>query len=120
MSDKATLDYLVQLENDTLLRLKENINQVLKINGLLNKLWVKYLNPVHGKGRWRERDFIITHKLRINALPTGSRTARGREGDRNCCAGCRSIETLNRQSRVHKEKTRTTRMLPRAGTEEGV
>lgn len=42
------------------------------------------------------RDYINAIKLRINALPTRSRTARGRaEIDRSCRAGCRCPETLN-------------------------
>lgn len=41
------------------------------------------------------RDFINITKLRINALPTRSRTSRGRRQDRLCRAGCNNIETLN-------------------------
>ena len=33
--------------------------------------------------------------MRINALPTRSRTARGRVKDRRCRGGCGQIETLN-------------------------
>lgn len=40
-------------------------------------------------------DFINLIKLRINALPTRSRTSRGRPKDRLCRAGCNQIETLN-------------------------
>lgn len=41
------------------------------------------------------RDFLQSCKLRINALPTRSRTARGRPKDRHCRAGCNRAETLN-------------------------
>ncbi|CAL7932763.1 unnamed protein product, partial [Xylocopa violacea] len=41
------------------------------------------------------KDFINSVKLRINALPTKSRSNRGRQGDRLCRAGCNAIETLN-------------------------
>ncbi|CAK9823991.1 Retrovirus-related Pol polyprotein from type-2 retrotransposable element R2DM [Anthophora retusa] len=42
------------------------------------------------------KDFINTIKLRVNAMPTRSRTARGRTSDRSCRAGCNAVETLNR------------------------
>lgn len=41
------------------------------------------------------RDFVNSVKLRINALPTRSRTARGRPKDRSCRGGCAAVETLN-------------------------
>lgn len=41
------------------------------------------------------RDFLQSCKLRINALPTKSRTTRGRPHERLCRAGCRGPETLN-------------------------
>lgn len=41
------------------------------------------------------KDFLQLCKLRINALPTKSRTSRGRLKDRACRAGCRAAETLN-------------------------
>ena len=40
------------------------------------------------------RDYINSIKLRINALPTRSRTSRGRPSDRTCRAGCNAVETL--------------------------
>lgn len=40
-------------------------------------------------------DFVNSVKLRINALPTRSRGARGRDFDRRCRAGCEVPETLN-------------------------
>lgn len=42
------------------------------------------------------RYFIHINKLRINAVPLRSRTARGRIRDRNCRAGCRAAGTLQR------------------------
>ena len=42
------------------------------------------------------RDFLHCIKLRINALPSRSRTSRGRyEIDRSCRAGCQASETTN-------------------------
>lgn len=41
------------------------------------------------------KDFINCGRLRINAVPTRSRTARGRTRDRRCRAGCMAAETLN-------------------------
>lgn len=56
------------------------------------------------------RDFLHMIKLRINALPTKSRTSRGRIADRTCRAGCREIETLGhilqRCHRTHDQRLR--------------
>lgn len=41
------------------------------------------------------RDFVNSCRARINALPTKSRTARGRNKDRECRGGCGKVETLN-------------------------
>ena len=41
------------------------------------------------------RDFVNSAKLRINALPTKSRSNRGRIADRLCRAGCNEVGTLN-------------------------
>lgn len=41
------------------------------------------------------RDFVNATKLRINAMPTRSRTARGRRRNRLCRGGCNAVETLN-------------------------
>lgn len=41
------------------------------------------------------RDFVNMIRLRINALPSRSRMARGRISDRSCRAGCNETETLN-------------------------
>lgn len=54
-------------------------------------------------------DFVHSIKLRISALPTRSRTTRGRDADRTCRAGCHGTpETLNhvlqRCSRTHGKR----------------
>lgn len=49
----------------------------------------------HGSRFLTGRDFINLCRLRINALPTRSRTTRGRMQDRRCRAGCLEQETLN-------------------------
>lgn len=41
------------------------------------------------------RDFLHCCKLRINAIPTKSRSSRGRANDRSCRAGCGVVETMN-------------------------
>ena len=41
------------------------------------------------------RDFINSCRIRIDALPTRSRTSRGRFRDRRCRAGCDQPETLS-------------------------
>ena len=41
------------------------------------------------------RDFVLTCELRINAMPTKSRTSRGRIHDRSCRSGCNAPETNN-------------------------
>lgn len=40
-------------------------------------------------------DFVNMSRLRINAMPTKSRTSRGRIQERLCRAGCNEVETLN-------------------------
>lgn len=48
-------------------------------------------------------DFINSLKLRINALPTNSRSKRGRIASRRCRAGCNEIEKLNHiMQRCHR------------------
>jgi len=42
-----------------------------------------------------EKDFINCNRVRIGALPTKSRTSRGRRQDRGCRGGCLAQETLN-------------------------
>lgn len=41
------------------------------------------------------RDYMKCVKFRINAMPTRSRTTRGRKEDRSCRAGCNAPETLD-------------------------
>lgn len=41
------------------------------------------------------KDYLQTCRLRINALPTRSRTTRGRPDDRMCRGECNRVETLN-------------------------
>lgn len=41
------------------------------------------------------KDYVNCIKLRASALPTKSRSSRGRVGDRRCGAGCQAQETLN-------------------------
>ena len=48
-----------------------------------------------GTSLFSGRDYVNLHKIRIGALPTASRTSRGRYKDRACRAGCCVPETLN-------------------------
>lgn len=41
------------------------------------------------------KDFVNCNRVRIGALPTKSRTTRGRQQDRGCRGGCLAKETLN-------------------------
>lgn len=41
------------------------------------------------------KDYLQACRLRINALPTRSRTTRGRPDERMCRGGCNRVETLN-------------------------
>ncbi|KAL0098595.1 hypothetical protein PUN28_020551 [Cardiocondyla obscurior] len=41
------------------------------------------------------KDYIQCNRLRIGAIPTKSRTTRGRHQDRRCRAGCLAQETIN-------------------------
>lgn len=56
------------------------------------------------------RDFINCCRIRINALPSASRTSRGRTADRRCRGGCGTIETTNHIlqvcHRTHRERIR--------------
>jgi len=109
--------------DEFLLNELEKANNKLKTNGLLltsksvlQKYWSERLySSVDGNGlreashcpqthRWIRdpsrflsgRDFVQCVRLRINALPTLSRTSRGRLAkDRTCRAGCNGPETLN-------------------------
>lgn len=56
------------------------------------------------------RDFLNIIKLRINALPTRSKCARGRMGhDKRCRAGCSAVETMNHIQQIC-ERTHDTRV----------
>lgn len=89
---------------------------IIRSRDQLNAMWrerlrrsvdgsgLKEAPAVHQAHRWvdeptallRPRDFIRCLKVRINALPTRSRTSRGRPGkDRRCRAGCDAPESLN-------------------------
>lgn len=93
-----------------------NKGQYLDTHDAIKKYWASRLySMVDGKGlqhssdvpqqhRWtiegnrflQGRDFLQMCRLRINALPTRSRCARGRPAkDRRCRAGCNAVETLN-------------------------
>lgn len=56
------------------------------------------------------RDYINSIKQRINALPSRSRTGRGRRTNRYCRAGCHEVETnghiLQRCHRTHDNRIR--------------
>lgn len=82
---------------------KESRRWAKALHGSVDGAALKEAGRVPGQSRWLAegtrfltgRDFISTGKLRINALPTKSRTSRGRVADRNCRAGCQVPETLN-------------------------
>ncbi|CAL7932839.1 unnamed protein product [Xylocopa violacea] len=108
------LSFLAQEIEKARRRLKDG-RQELDHRDKIEKRWAKILHSsVDGKAlnesrkvltqnQWvldgtrflSGKDFINSVKLRINALPTKSRSNRGRQGDRLCRAGCNAIETLN-------------------------
>ncbi|CAL7932866.1 unnamed protein product [Xylocopa violacea] len=108
------LSFLAQEIEKARRRLKDE-RQELDHRDKIEKRWAKLLHSsVDGKAlnesrkvltqnQWvldgtrflSGKDFINSVKLRINALPTKSRSSRGRQGDRLCRAGCNAIETLN-------------------------
>ncbi|CAL7932962.1 unnamed protein product [Xylocopa violacea] len=108
------LSFLAQEIEKARRRLKDG-RQELDHRDKIEKRWAKLLHSsVDGKAlnesrkvltqnQWvldgtrflSGKDFINSVKLRINALPTKSRSNRGRQGDRLCRAGCNAIETLN-------------------------
>ncbi|KAL0098716.1 hypothetical protein PUN28_020672 [Cardiocondyla obscurior] len=105
-----TQNEIKQCEN----RLKDN-QQNIKTSADIYKRWAEQLyTKVDGIGLkessqvpqqhvWIQegtrfltgKDFLQSCKLRINALPTKSRTSRGRPKERLCRAGCNRPETLN-------------------------
>ena len=42
-----------------------------------------------------DRSFIWVNKLRSGGMPTICRLQRGRQGERNCCAGCGVLESIS-------------------------
>lgn len=90
-------------------------NEQLETLGDIEKKWARLLHvSVDGSGlkesrkvpqqhTWQQdgtrflsgRDFVMSNKLRINALPTRARTSRGRIRERLCRGGCHCSETLN-------------------------
>lgn len=115
LQDQTTQQFIENNITQTSLRLKDNTNTVINTNRLLSRFWGRVLHSsvdgaglkgsgeVIGQHRWISentkflsgRDFINSLKLRINALPTRSRTSRGRQRDRSCRAGCHAVETSN-------------------------
>ena len=73
------------------------------LHGLIEGRALKHSVEVANQHQWvtdgtallTGRDYINCHKVRIGALPTRSRTIRGRHGDRSCRAGCMMPETSN-------------------------
>lgn len=129
LKNMLRVDYLKNRSIDTYLqneirlvenRLKDNTNNIINTSKKLSKYWALTLHnsidggplrnseKVPGQHLWitqhtrflTGRDYINSCKLRINALPTRSRTARGRDKDRLCRAGCGLKETLNHITQV--------------------
>lgn len=114
VKNKATT-YLNDEYADTEKRLKLNNNTILGTAKDLDKMWAEKLYSsvdggplsrsaeVRGQLGWvgaptrflSGRDFVNCIKTRINALPSLSRTSRGRTQDRSCRAGCGVPETNN-------------------------
>lgn len=97
-------------------RLKDENNEIIRSNEDINKFWARRLyasvdggalknsRKVIGQHDWvgdftrflSGKDYILSCKARVNALPTRSRTSRGRgRKDRACRGGCGGPETLN-------------------------
>lgn len=111
---KRTTTYLNSMISEAEKRLNNNGEVVEKAKDM-EKLWSDLLYSsvdggplrssaeVKGQHGWigeptrflSGRDFVNCNKVRINALPTSSRTSRGRPGDRSCRAGCGLPETSN-------------------------
>ncbi|CAB0028302.1 unnamed protein product [Trichogramma brassicae] len=95
--------------------LKDDNNNTIMTRAMLCKYWAQQLyarfdgvglresGKVRGQHNWLSdgtrflsgHDFIQSVRARINALPTKSRTTRGRAQERACRAGCGKVETLN-------------------------
>lgn len=111
---QSTDPYLAHELQKTIRRLTENRVTIDSAQQLKNR-WAHILHSsVDGQGlkesrkvpiqhKWvtvgnrllSGKDFINMIKLRINAMPTRSRTSRGRATTRACRAGCHAVETLN-------------------------
>lgn len=115
IQDFQTVDpYLTREIQATTRRLTEN-RSTIETAEQLKKRWAQILhatidgrclkesNRIPCQHRWvtdgsrllSGKDFINMIKLRINAMPTRSRTSRGRGANRSCRAGCQAVETLN-------------------------
>lgn len=112
--DKEPGSFLTQEIQKSKRRLKD-ANQDLRNVVEIERRWARILhNSIDGKAlqdsskvphqnRWitdgtrflTGKDYVNCAKLRINALPTKSRSSRGRQHDRLCRAGCNAVETLN-------------------------
>lgn len=113
--DNDAISYLNIEATDTEKRLKQNDNSILRTAKELDRMWSEKLYSsvdggplcrsaeVRGQHGWvgaptrflSGRDFVNCVKTRINALPSLSRTSRGRTYDRSCRAGCGVPETNN-------------------------
>lgn len=111
---QPTEPFLTQEIQRTIRRLTENRQDIASVEQLRER-WARILHSsIDGKAlkesakvpqqhQWvtdgnrflSGKDFINAVKLRINAMPTRSRTSRGRISDRLCRAGCNAVETLN-------------------------
>lgn len=112
--DRQASDYLTQEIERAEMRLRER-REFLNTSKDLENRWAKILHStIDGRALKGSRklpqqhqwivegnrfpsggDYANSVRLCINAMPTRSRTARGRLKDRTCRAGCRAIETLN-------------------------
>ena len=110
----AVDQYLTKEYNTVIKRLTEN-NILLDTKSKIDQRWAEklYISPdgvalkesskVLGQNDWIQdgtmflsgRDYINSCQFRINAMPTRSRTTRGRFQDRSCRGGCSVPETLN-------------------------
>ena len=97
------------------MRSKDNNNRILRSGSEIDEFWSECLyksfdgRPLRGSRSVKTqhmwigeptrflsgRDYVNMCKLRINAMPTLSRTLKGRVRDRSCRGGCGPIETSN-------------------------
>ncbi|CAB0034374.1 unnamed protein product [Trichogramma brassicae] len=110
-------------------QLLTNGTTVMRTPADLRKFWAEQLyvrfdgaglrlsGKINGQNNWISdgtrflsgRDFVECIRTRINALPTRSRTGRGRAADRSCRGGCNKVETLNHISQ-NCHRTHDTRL----------